>query len=138
MAEMNFSEEQMREFCKEAVPVVEKLLEIARKHGVEGGVRTWCADDYVSIEGTGLGGWELHKCSGEYDMTYNKRVPFSHIFLMQYPCTVPSHCAMCCSIASFSLTLLLSAIFRHLLFDSFCCFLCSVSPTATLSAKVPT
>ena len=35
MAEMNFSEEQMREFCKEAVPVVEKLLEIARKHGVE-------------------------------------------------------------------------------------------------------
>lgn len=65
----------MREFCKEAVPVVEKLLEIARKHGVEGSVRTWCADDYVSIEGTGLGGWELHKCSGEYDMTYNKRVP---------------------------------------------------------------
>lgn len=40
MAEMNFSEKQMREFCKEAVPVVEKLLEIARKHGVEGGVRT--------------------------------------------------------------------------------------------------
>lgn len=75
MAEMNFSEEQMREFCKEAVPVVEKLLEIARKHGVEGGVRTWCADDYVYIEGTGLGGWELHKYSGEYDMTYNKRVP---------------------------------------------------------------
>jgi len=64
-----------RRWHKEAVPVVEKLLEIARKHGVEGGVRTWCADDYVSIEGTGLGGWELHKCSEEYDMTYNKRVP---------------------------------------------------------------
>ena len=45
MAEMNFSEEQMREFCKEAVPVVEKLLEIARKHGVEGGVRPWWAAD---------------------------------------------------------------------------------------------
>ena len=75
MAEVKFTEEQMREFCKEAVPVVEKLLEIARKHGVEGVVRTWCADDYVSIEGTGLDGWELHKCRGEYDMTYNKRVP---------------------------------------------------------------
>lgn len=34
MAEMNFSEEQMREFCKEAVPVVELL----------DGIKKYCED----------------------------------------------------------------------------------------------
>lgn len=74
MIEAKFTEEQMREFGLEVVPVVEKLMEITRKHGIDGGISLWSTDDYISIEGSGFDGWELRKCCGEYSAVYNKRV----------------------------------------------------------------
>lgn len=74
MAKKEFTEEQMREFCKETIPVLNQLKSIADKHGVEDSLRVYVSTDgYVSLEGSGLGGWELHRYSGEYEMKFEKR-----------------------------------------------------------------
>lgn len=74
MAKKEFTEEQMRAFSKEAIPVLNQLRSIADKHGVDEYLRAYISPDgYVSLEGSGLGGWELHRYSGEYEMKFEKR-----------------------------------------------------------------
>lgn len=75
MEKKEFTEEQMREFCKEAVPVINQLRSIAEHHGVTDGLRVYVSEDYLSLEGAGLCGWELHKYGGEFEMKFEKRVP---------------------------------------------------------------
>ena len=71
MSEVRFSEEQMKAFSMDAIPVLEQLFEIARKNGVIGSIRVYSSGDgYVSLEGEGLPGWELRKYNGEYEMSY--------------------------------------------------------------------
>lgn len=75
MAKRGFTEEQMRGFCKDVIPFVKQLKEIAEHHGVTDGLRVYVSDDYLSLEGAGLGGWELHKFGDEFEMKFEKRVP---------------------------------------------------------------
>lgn len=75
MAEMKFTEEQMREFCKETIPLIAQLKEVAEHFGVTDGLRVYVSDGYLSLEGVGLGGWELHKFGDEFEMKFEKRVP---------------------------------------------------------------
>ena len=76
MSDVRFSEEQMKAFSMEAIPVLEQLFEIARKNGVIGSIRVYSSGDgYVSLEGEGLRGWDIHKYNGEYEMSYKKVVP---------------------------------------------------------------
>lgn len=69
-----FTEEMMRAFSEEAIPVMEKLEGIARKFGVADGLSVWCSENYMSVNGSGLDGWELYKTNGRCRMSYNKTV----------------------------------------------------------------
>lgn len=69
-----FTEEMMKGFSEEAIPAMEKLAEIAKKHGVINGLTVWYTDNYISINGAGLGGWELYKINGRCRMSFNKTV----------------------------------------------------------------
>ena len=76
MSEVRFSEEQMKAFSMDAIPVLEQLLEITKRNGVVGSIRVYSSGDgYVSLEGEGLRGWDIHKYNGEYEMSYKKVVP---------------------------------------------------------------
>ena len=75
MSEVRFSEEQMKTFSMDAIPVLEQLLEITKRNGVVGSIRVYSSGDgYVSLEGEGLPGWELRKYNGEYEMSYKRVV----------------------------------------------------------------
>ena len=80
MANKNFSEDQMREFSKEVIPAVNKLREIAERHGITEGLRVYVSNEYLSVEGAGLGGWELHKFGDRYELKYEKRIPIHDSF----------------------------------------------------------
>lgn len=69
-----FTEEQMRDFCNDMLPLLNHMEEILVKHGVESGVRVYLSDNYLTLDGSGLGGWELQKFGGEYEMRFEKRV----------------------------------------------------------------
>ena len=75
MAKKEFTEEQMREFSKNAIPFITQLKEVAEHFGVTDGLRVYVSDGYLSLEGAGLCGWELHNYGGEYEMKFEKRVP---------------------------------------------------------------
>lgn len=76
MVDGRFTEEQMKAFSLDAVPVLEQFLEIAKKNGINGYLRIYSSGEgYLTIEGEGLQGWELRKFNGEYKMSYNKVVP---------------------------------------------------------------
>lgn len=52
MSDVRFSEEQMKAFSMEVIPVLEQLFEVARKNGVIGSIRVYSSGDgYVSLEG---------------------------------------------------------------------------------------
>lgn len=75
MAKKEFTEEQMREFSKNAIPFITQLKEVAEHFGVTDGLRVYVSDGYLSLEGAGLGGWELNKFGDKFEMKFEKRVP---------------------------------------------------------------
>lgn len=71
---VSFSEEQMRAFCKDAIPVLEKLQEVAKKHAVTEGVSIYMAAEYLSVDGSGLDGWEMNNYGEKYKMRHERAV----------------------------------------------------------------
>ena len=76
MQKKSFSEEEFRNISKKIIPVLDELKEIVKENGAEDDIRVYISKDYTSVEGTGLKGWEIHNYSGEYEMKYERRVPF--------------------------------------------------------------
>ncbi len=75
MSEIRFSEEQMKVFSEEFIPMLEKLFKIAQKNGVVGGFRVFSdGEDYATVEADGMDGWSLLKLNGEYQMKYHKSI----------------------------------------------------------------
>ncbi len=75
MQRKNMTEEEMREFSEDVLPLLKQIKEIASANGVESGIRIWMSDNYVSLEGSGLCGWELNIYDGRPEMKFEKRVP---------------------------------------------------------------
>ena len=75
MQRKEMSEEEMREFSEDVLPLLKKIKEIAEQNRVESGIRIWMSDGYVSLEGSGLCGWELCIYDGRPEMKFEKRVP---------------------------------------------------------------
>lgn len=75
MQRKKMTEEEMRELCDDILPHIEKIKEAVMANRPEEGVRIYISRDYVSVEGSGLCGWELHNYSGKYEMKFEKRVP---------------------------------------------------------------
>ena len=73
MQRKNMTEEEMREFSEDVLPLLKQIKEIASANGVESGI--WMSDNYVSLEGSGLCGWELNIYDGKPEMKFEKRVP---------------------------------------------------------------
>ena len=80
MVDGRFTEEQMKAFSNEVVPVLERLFDIAKRNGLMGSIRIYSnGDGYVDVEGDGLQGWVLRKYKGEYEMAYNKVIPLEEV-----------------------------------------------------------
>lgn len=75
MAEVKFTEEQMREFCKDAIPVLEKLQMVAKENGVTGSISIYMTTESFSLDGTGLNGWEMNNYGGKYKMKHERTAP---------------------------------------------------------------
>lgn len=77
MQRKSMSEEEMREFSEDVLPLLKQIKEIASANGVESGLRIWMSDNYVSLEGSGLCGWELSIFDGRPEMKFEKRIPLT-------------------------------------------------------------
>lgn len=75
MQRKNMTEEEMRAFSSEVLPLLKQIKKIAEENRVESGFRIWMSDNYVSLEGSGLCGWELNIYDGKPEMKFEKRVP---------------------------------------------------------------
>ena len=75
MAEMKFTEEQIRVFFKEAIPVLEELQRVAKENGVTGGISVYMSAEHFSIDGSGLDGWEMNNYGEKYRMKHERTVP---------------------------------------------------------------
>ena len=76
MQKKSFSEEEFRSISEKVIPVLDELRKIAADNGVEDCLRIYIDKEFASVEGSGLKGWEIHNYSGEYEMKYERRVPF--------------------------------------------------------------
>jgi len=76
MINTNFSEDKMKAFCEEAIPVMQELIKIAKKHGIEEPIRTYtnAKDDYCTVDSEGFDGWNLIKVKDEYRMDFRKSI----------------------------------------------------------------
>lgn len=72
MAEVKFTEEQMRAFCKDAIPVLEELQMVAKENGVTGSISIYMTTESFSLDGTGLNGWEMNNYGGKYKMKHER------------------------------------------------------------------
>lgn len=75
MAEVKFTEEQMRAFCKDAIPVLEELQMVAKENGVTGSISIYMTTESFSLDGTGLNGWEMNNYGGKYKMKHERMAP---------------------------------------------------------------
>lgn len=75
MAEVKFTEEQMRAFCKDAIPVLEELQKVAKENGVTGSISIYMTTESFSLDGTGLDGWEMNNYGGKYKMKHERTAP---------------------------------------------------------------
>lgn len=77
MRENSMSNEKFREICREAIPVIKKLQEIVEQNDIKQGIRVYIGEDgYFSMEGNGLGGWEVHNYDGETTIRHEYREVF--------------------------------------------------------------
>ena len=77
MQRTEMSEEEFRLLSNEVIPHLEAIKKLASDNRCEDGVRIYIGEDFVSMEGSGLAGWELKNyCNGGgYEMIFSKRVP---------------------------------------------------------------
>lgn len=75
MQRKDMTEEEMREFSEDVLPLLKQIKKIADANGVASGIRIWMSDGYMSLEGSGLCGWELCIHDGRPEMKFEKRVP---------------------------------------------------------------
>lgn len=78
-----YTAEEFRAICREAVPYMEGLLELAKRNGIGGYVRISVnADDgYASLDSLGFSGWSLDKLGdGE---GHKARYSYSEKFTME-------------------------------------------------------
>lgn len=75
MQRQNMTEEEMRGFSNEVLPLLKQVKKIADDNRVESGIRIWMSKGYIRLEGSGLCGWELNIHDGRPEMKFEKRVP---------------------------------------------------------------
>ncbi len=75
MQRQNMTEEEMRGFSNEVLPLLKQIKKIADDNRVESGIRIWMSKGYIRLEGSGLCGWELNIHDGRPEMKFEKRVP---------------------------------------------------------------
>lgn len=79
MKRQNMSEEEMRGFSNEILPLLGQIDKIVKENKVESGISIWISDGYVSVDGSGLCGWELNIYDGKPEMKFEKRVPLGEV-----------------------------------------------------------
>lgn len=56
-----YTAEEFKAICKDVLPSLEALVEAIKKNKIDDYVRVYVrSDGYISMEGTGLSGWELY------------------------------------------------------------------------------
>lgn len=75
MQRTDMSEEEMRAFCEEIIPHIEAIKKAVLDNRSEEGVRIYISKDYLSVEGSGLVGWELHNYGKGYEMKLERMYP---------------------------------------------------------------
>lgn len=74
MSEIGISNEKFKEICREAIPAIKKLQEIAKKNDIKDSIRIYISEKgYFSMEGLGLEGWELYNYDDEATIKYAYR-----------------------------------------------------------------
>lgn len=73
----DFTEEEMRNFCNEAVPLIEELLKLMGRCGAKAVIRIYSPEEVDPVYVTDLNGWTLEKSNGKYAMGYSKKNRFS-------------------------------------------------------------
>lgn len=72
MQSKEMNEERMRAFCKDAIPVLEKLQMVAKENGVTGSATIYMSQESFSIGGSGFDGWEMNNYGGKYRMKHER------------------------------------------------------------------
>lgn len=74
MTEISMNIDKFKGICKEAIPVIKKLQEIAEKNDVRQGIGLYIGKDgYFRMDGSGFDGWELSNCGGETTIKHEYR-----------------------------------------------------------------
>lgn len=74
-----FTAEEFKALCREAIPALEQLQGVLRKHGVNDYASIYISEDgHISMEGSGFHGWEMRKHSE--DKAYSARYQYVERF----------------------------------------------------------
>lgn len=74
-----FTAEEFKALCREAIPALEQLQGVLKKHGVNECARVYISGDgYISMEGGGFHGWEMSKYREDED--YSARYQYTEHF----------------------------------------------------------